>query len=76
MTPFIIMDLLWKLAKVPRVVLILVVDHVPVGLVGLNALRGRKTDNKNMFGSSAEEDFLNFSSSATCDRVKTRKTIY
>lgn len=36
-----IVDLLWKLPKVPRVVLVLVVDHMPVGLVGLNALRGR-----------------------------------
>lgn len=42
----IIMDLLWKLPKVSRVVLILVVDHMPVRLVGLNALRRQKTQVK------------------------------
>lgn len=56
MSRFSIMDLLWKLSKVRRVVLILVVDHVPVGLVGLNALRGRRKEHENMFWVSAEED--------------------
>lgn len=42
MLRFIIMDLLWKLPKVPGVVLILVVDHVPVRLVGLNALKEKE----------------------------------
>lgn len=56
----IIMDLLWKLPKVPRVVLVLVVDHVPVGLVGLNALSGRKKAHENMSRVSAQEEFWDF----------------
>lgn len=65
----IIMDLLWKLPKVPRVVLVLVVDHMPVGLVGLNALRGRKKQqHKNTLRVSAEEDFWGFRLSAKSDR--------
>lgn len=32
-------DLLWKLSKVPGIVLVLVVDDMPVRLVGLNALK-------------------------------------
>lgn len=52
-------DLLWKLSKVSRVVLVLVVDDMPVWLVGLNALRRQYkqiTDHYNiLFGESVEE---------------------
>lgn len=43
------MDLLWQLPKVSRVVLILVVDHMPVRPVGLNALKRQKTQVKNLY---------------------------
>lgn len=32
------LNLLWKLSEITRIVLVLVVDDMPVGLVGLNAL--------------------------------------
>lgn len=35
-------DLHWKLSEVSRIVLILVVDNVPVGVVRFNALRKHK----------------------------------
>lgn len=61
MSRFLTIDLLWKLSKVSRIVLILVVDDMPVRLVGLNALRRQCeqiTDHDNiLFSVSVQEYF-------------------
>lgn len=52
-------DLLWKLSKVSGVVLVLVVDDMPVWLVGLNALRRQYkqiTDHYNILLSESVEE--------------------